>query len=84
MQVQTLPIVITVNSLAPKTASLTPQKINKSDADAYCSGHSQSQLQDFKSLSTEQLAGYKRPRSVSGKAGQGWKSERKRQRSNNR
>jgi hypothetical protein len=69
MQVQALPIVITVNILESKTTSLTPQKTNKSDADAYCSGLSESQLQDFKSLSTEQLAGYERPHSVSGKAG---------------
>lgn len=64
-------------------ACLTPQKINKSDSDAYCSGHSQNQWKDFKSLSTEQLAGYKRPRYVSGKAGQGWKSERMKERANN-
>lgn len=83
MQVQTLPIVITVNSLDSKPVSLTPQKINKSDSDAYCSGHSQNQLQDFKSLSTEQLAGYERPRYVSGKAGQGWKEERRKGRPNN-
>lgn len=67
MQVHTLPIVTAVNSPDTKPASLTPQKINKSDSDAYCSGHSQNQLQDFKSLSTEQLAGYERPRYVSGK-----------------
>lgn len=65
--------VAAVTSPDAKPASLAPQKINKSDSDAYCSGHSQNQLQDFKSLSTEQLAGYKRPRHVSGKAGRGWK-----------
>lgn len=73
VQVRALRIVIAVNSLDMKPASLTPQKINKSDSDAYCSGHSQNQLRDFKSLSTEQLAGYERPRYVSGKAGRGWK-----------
>lgn len=67
MQAQTLPIVTAVNSLDMKHTSLTPQKVNKSDSDAYCSGHSQNQLQDFKSLSTEQLAGYERPHYVSGK-----------------
>jgi len=67
MQAQTLPIVTAVNSLDMKHTSLTPQKVNKSDSDAYCSGHSQNQLQDFKSLSTEQLAGYERPHYVSEK-----------------
>lgn len=77
------PVVIAVNSLDRKPASLAPQKINKSDSDAYCSGHSQNQLKDFKSLSTEQLAGYTRPRYVSGKADQGWKSEGMKERANN-